>query len=274
MRVSAIGRWAECEYRTLHEPERAGPELVIGAGAWVGTLAHYHLTSTLVERAGGRRPRPPSAPERIAFDSISPSSTVCQLQARLIHGAVMAQLMQYIAFVDRTETETGLEVHYDVGSERSDVVGASLTGHYDLIASMQLPNGVRRRVLIDLKTGRSVGQGWLQVGGYLQLLADSPRLEVDVRKQVPEWGGIIHCPRKRENQTLNCTIEVRPADELRRAFQSAWQRVQSVVNTGESAVARPGGHCRYCEVDECAVRAVRGPHQSTNCQTTEETQNG
>ena len=29
-----------------------------------------------------------------------------------------------------------------------------------------------RTAIIDLKTGRDIGAGWLQVGGYIQLLGD------------------------------------------------------------------------------------------------------
>ena len=77
-----------------------------------------------------------------------------------------------------------------------EVKGQDVTGHLDILA---WHGESQRTAIIDLKTGRDIGAGWLQVGGYLSLHA------AEVQPQAVFYvgqvdGGILHVPSSDDEQ--------------------------------------------------------------------------
>ena len=119
-------------------------------------------------------------------------------------------------------------------TEREMVVGDT-TGHLDILA---WHGATKRTAIIDLKTGQTTGAGWLQVGGYIQLLCgEGPAVEC---------GGILHVPRVTVSKEPKATLEVRYGADLSRAWLTAKARIDAGAGGGDGPA-----------VSWCALRAVR-----------------
>ena len=133
MKISAVPAWAVCEAMALHDPP---PQGRVSAAAWVGRLAHEHLTGDSA-----------NPPDLIAFDTVTPSWRHAETQAKVI--AALANLL----LAAKDWTIRGVE---------EDVKFGSMTGRLDL-RCWHTEKGVG---VFDLKTGRA-DDAWLQVAGYL-----------------------------------------------------------------------------------------------------------
>ena len=215
MRVSAIADWTTCEAMALTDPR---PEARVHVAAWVGTLAHAYLLGT-----------PPIVPNRLRFDTITQTADQAIIQA----GAIACEARRRLDYEGWTimEAERAVEHNGDIG-------------HIDIIA---WHGETKRTAIIDLKTGRDTGAGWLQVGGYIQLLGDEAGVwpAVDV-------GGILHVPRVAVSKEPKATLEVRDGLALLQAWSAAKDRI-AAVHYGATALRSPGQHCNRCSVS-CPVR--------------------
>ena len=216
MRVSAIADWTTCEAMALSDPR---PEARVHVAAWVGTLAHALLS-------GADRPK---TLVRIRYDPITPTPHAVTVQAQTI--AYEARRCLGVEGWTIMEGEREVEHNGD-------------TGHIDIMA---WHGETHRTAIIDLKTGRDIGAGWLQVGGYIQLLGDEAGVwpAVDV-------GGILHVPRVAASKEVKATLEVRPGADLAQAWSAAKDRI-AAVHFGATALRSPGQHCNLCSVS-CPVR--------------------
>ena len=209
MRVSAIADWTTCEAMALTDPR---PEARVHVAAWVGTMAHAILLGTALER------RPP----RQRFDATTQTAYAADVQALAI-----AQ-----------EARRALDaVGWSIMERERVVSGDGDTGHLDILAWHE---DTKRTAIIDLKTGRGIGAGWLQVGGYLAL----SRLTVD--------GGILHVPRVAVSKEPKATLEMRDGGSLVQAWAAAKDRIDAVL-AGAVALRSPGQHCGRCTAN-CPVR--------------------
>ena len=209
MRISAISDWTTCEAMALSDPR---PEARIHVAAWVGTLAHSLLSGVETEPPG-----------RLRFDAVTTTDYSATVQAHAI--AKEAQ---------RVMDAEGWAI---MGTER-EVTGNGDTGHLDIQA---WHGESQRQAIIDLKTGQSIGAGWLQVGGYLTLQGTSI-----------DYGGILHVPRVAVSKEPKATLEVRYGADLASAWRTAKRRIDAVL-TGSTALRSPGQHCKRCYVP-CSVR--------------------
>ena len=107
------------------------------------------------------------------------------------------------------------------------------TGHLDILAWHGETHG---EALIDFKTGRDIGAGWLQVGGYIQLLGDGVRPVID-------YGGILHVPRVAVSKEPKATLELRDGGDLRQAWRTAKDRIDDGA-CGRDAPAVSGAALR------------------------------
>ena len=112
------------------------------------------------------------------------------------------------------------------------------SGHLDILA---WHGETQRTAIIDLKTGRSIGAGWLQVGGYLVVEGSSI-----------DYGGILHVPRVAVSKEPKGTLEVRDGSRLATAWMEARARIDAVL-AGATALRSPGQHCGRC-LAICPVR--------------------
>lgn len=218
MRISDINNWTTCEVMALRDPQEPAR---VAVAAWVGTLAHAMLLG------GDAEP-----PARIRFDATTPSMHKATMQAMDIARAAYC-LLQYHGW-EVIETERVLSNARD-------------TGHLDVLAWRAQ---FKDLAIIDLKTGRGVGAGWLQVGGYLALKA-----YFNHSREIyftPQWGGILHVPRSKA-ESMAGTLTVRPADDLLGAWHRRRERIEAVLN-GEDPLPTPGLHCSRCTVANCPVR--------------------
>ena len=219
MRVSAIADWTTCEAMALSDPR---PEARVHVAAWVGTLAHAYTLGQvgLLD---------PETPARLRFDSLTIKAHQAKVQARAI-------AMEALRVLDREgwsimEAERAVERNGD-------------TGHLDILA---WHGAMKRTAIIDLKTGRGIGAGWLQVGGYIQMLGDEAG-----RWPAVESGGILHVPRVTVNKEPKATLEVRDSADLTRVWRTAKSRIDTVL-AGATALRSPGQHCGRCAAN-CPVR--------------------
>ena len=220
MRVSAISDWTTCEAMALSDPR---PEARVHVAAWVGTLAHYRLqwrqTEDLLEE-----------PKRLRFDALTPGGYAAAIQARAIATAAFRLL--------DAEGWTIMEAE-------SEVKGNGDTGHLDILA---WHGETKQTAIIDLKTGRGIGAGWLQVGGYIQMLGDEAG-----RWPAVDSGGILHVPRVAVSKEPKATLEVRDGyDLVRGRGLTAKERIDAVL-AGTTALRSPGLHCGRCTAN-CPVR--------------------
>ena len=209
MRVSAIADWTTCEAMALTDPR---PEARIHVAAWVGTMAHAILLGTTLE------PRP----LRQRFDATTKTAHAADVQA-----------LSIAQEASRTLDAEGWSI-----MERELVVSDNGdTGHLDMLAWHE---DTKQTAIIDLKTGRDIGAGWLQVGGYLAL------------KSHTADGGILHVPRVAVDREPKATLEMRDGGSLVRAWSAAKDRIDAVL-AGAIPLRSPGQHCGRCASD-CPVR--------------------
>ena len=214
MRVSDISNWASCEAYAFHAPPR--PVGRANVAAYVGSLAHAMVADEPLPEPDGR----------IAFDATTPTERAAQIQATSI-ARVARKLL-----VDRGWGVLGKEE-----ALRND----AMTGHLD-IRAWHSDHG---EAIIDLKTGQ-IGTAWLQVGGYVDLYHDGG-------EWLPcAWGGVLHVPRVRIDKETKGTLEFRPANRLKLAWESNMQRIDAVLQ-GANPTRTPGHHCARCTLD-CPVR--------------------
>ena len=212
MRISDIGNWSSCESMALHSPPRtAGRQNV---ASWVGTLAHGILSGI-----------DPVEPDRLAYDTLTPSAH---------HALVQAQHIAQCARDLLTAQGWGVIGHEE--ELRRD----ELIGHLDIRAYHQ----EHGEAIIDLKSGAQIGAAFIQVGGYLWL--DQQRIP---------WGGVLHVPRVAINKDVKGTLQLRPSGPLQTEWQR-WQRRIREITDGASPTRSPGYHCGRCQLADCPVRIV------------------
>ena len=214
MRISSIGAWTTCEQKALQTPPREPYRQ--SAAALVGTFAHAILAGLPV----------PKLPHRVSWDQTTMSEFHLLRQADAIAEAAKDELDDAGWIVEEYE---------------EFVFGDDNTGHADVIAN----HAEHGKAVIDLKTGRAIGAGWLQVGGYI--------MHAGFAGHRIAMGGILHVPRVKLNVEPTPTLTMRPALRLQRAWEDAAERVDQVVK-GRVATYSPGDHCGWCSVD-CPVRA-------------------
>ena len=212
MRVSAIADWTTCEAMALTDPRT---EARVHVAAWVGTLAHAYLLGT-----------PPIVPNRLRFDTITQTADQAIIQA----GAI----------ADEAWCILDAEGWSIMEAER-EVTGNGDIGHLDILAWHA---NTDRTVIIDLKTGRNIGAGWLQVGGYIDLLRGGGT--------VVDYGGILHVPRVAVRKEPKATLEIRLGTALEYTWSTAKGRIDAVL-AGATALRSPGQHCGRCSAI-CPVR--------------------
>ena len=253
MRVSAIADWTTCEAMAVSDPH---PEARVHVAAWVGTLAHAylledrgHLDGTKLGYSVKELYQLPEEPVRLRYDAITPTAHAVEVQAH----ALASEALRCLDLAGWTIMEAEREVK-----------GEGVTGHLDILA---WHGETKRTAIIDLKTGRDIGAGWLQVGGYLELLG---RMAIDAGWQhegaylvLPgdisaradtraEYGGILHVPRVSISKEPKATLEVRYAVDLMNAWTTAKSRIDAVL-AGATALRSPGQHCGRCTA-RCPVR--------------------
>lgn len=209
IRISSIGQWATCERQALHFPRRSARTAV---SAWVGVAAHALLS-------GADMPDPP---RRITFDPTTRTVHEARHQATMLSNAGRVTL-----------EDAGWHPYLVEHAVHAD----PWTGHADLICWHQ----GRGDAIIDLKTGRSIEAGWLQVGAYA-LAHDQYVGEV----------GILHLPRQQKGQAA--VLEMRDADTVKAVTKAQMNRVSDVL-AGAVPLAQPGMHCARCSDTVCPVRA-------------------
>ena len=213
IRVSDVSAWAACEQYGLEaktEPSK------LAAATMVGSYAHSLVTGHELDW-----------PERITYDRLTPTMRVLGAQARALAEAAKRELETSGWVVLDTEQRVG--VH-------------GLSGHYDLRAA-HVQGG---SAIIDFKTGVQVGAGWLQVGGYLDLYAESTG-------RLPAFGAILHVPRVAISKDPVARLDCRPAFEVATAWRVWKHRIAEVLDGG-LATRSPGLHCRQCPDVDCPVR--------------------
>lgn len=182
--------------------------------AWVGTLAHAMLANQHL----------PAPPPRLQYDSTTTTSHMAEVQAKNI-----ASEARYILG----------KANLGVLDEEMAVKAGDVDGHLDLLV---WDRAGRRKGVLDLKTGQ-IGAGWIQVGGYLT--------------GVPEatFGGILHVPRaKQQTGRSKASLELRDAFALRLLWARQMDRIDSIVNEGETPLPSPGLACARCQVPDCVAR--------------------
>ena len=217
MRVSAIADWTTCEAMAISDPH---PEARVHVAAWVGTLAHALLSGCLEDT---------EEPSRLRYDALTPTPHAATVQAHAIVSAASRRLDYEGWSIMESEREMG---------------GNGDTGHLDVLAWHR---DTKRSAIIDLKTGQSIGAGWLQVGGYLSLFEKDYRLLADQMR-----GGILHVPRVSISKEPKATLEVRYAADLMNAWTTAKSRIDAVL-AGATPLRSPGQHCGRC-TSRCPVR--------------------
>ena len=215
-RISDVGRWTTCEAWAM-----AGRVTVVQrkpVAAWVGTMAHQFL-------AGGERASDFKQPSRhsVAFDSVTPLPSAAISQARDVAIEAEALLDRYGLKIFDSE----LSVHEE--------------GVYRGVVDMLVMDRQNRAGVLDLKTGRTIGAAWLQLGGYLSAWKGVPL----------SFAGIVHVPRTKGEP--DGTIIFRDPDELVKAWKSTVKRVEEVLISAEPTYS-PGTHCSRCPLTSCAVR--------------------
>ena len=180
-------------------------------------MAHQFLANGVKVLDVERLPR-----SQVAFDSITPrpSTAISQAQDMAVKAQELLDRYGFTIFQNEVLVEEG--VH---------------RGRIDLLVTDQK----NRAGVLDFKTGRTIGAGWLQLAGYL-----------DAWDGVPlSFAGIVHVPRSKLEPSG--TITFRDPAELVKAWKNTIKRVVEVVAHAEPTYS-PGAHCSRCPLKECAVR--------------------
>ena len=225
MRVSDISKWLSCERMALSHNQEwdKGKE---SAAAYVGTLTHRILSGEAITDAEIQS----VSDQTIAWDATTPTQRDAVLQARR---------MAYAA-----DTLLEKQGFYVVATEHR-VANGQVIGHFDLqVYSADHGNGI-----LDLKTGRTLGQGWIQLGGYLDLCSHATWEDELVNF---EYGGILHVPRTKKEKPVP-TLEIRPSEGLKAVWTQRKGRINDIID-GAMPLVTPGFHCSRCAL-ECAVRS-------------------
>ena len=229
MNISEISQWVQCEAMGLaSQPQRGGR---YRASAYVGHLAHHRLVEGLPLSEID------TATKVVAWDAVTRNNTEALVQAEAIAQAGEAKLAQF---------------GWEITDRERAVDGTEHRGRADLIAWH-----TRARVssLIDVKTGRGLYAGWLQVGGYLDEIEREGK-ELDGI----DFGAILHIPRVPPNRDPVANLELRHAEPLARAWR-AWVARVEAIGRGADAMRSPGDHCRACRARNCPVRSGLEPTQ-------------
>ena len=216
MRVSAIAAWTTCEAMALSDPR---PEARVHVAAWVGTMAHAILLNT----------EPESWQPRLRFDATTKTAHEADVQSLALA---------------KEATRVLKDKGWSIMEAEREVKGNGDAGHLDILA---WHGETKRTAIIDLKTGRDIGAGWLQVGGYIQMLGDEAG-----RWPAVDDGGILHVPRVAVSKEPKATLEVRDSADLARVWRTAKSRIDAVL-AGAMALRSPGQHCGRCSAS-CPVR--------------------
>ncbi|MYB36791.1 MAG: hypothetical protein F4Y26_05235 [Gammaproteobacteria bacterium] len=227
MRISDVDKWATCERYAL-EASHAQHQFLrrrIHVAAMVGSLVHKLVTGAIDahDEMEGWRSR------SLTCDATTPDVHAALWQAQEISDKIRYQLATDGWTIIGTEEELETE---------------GTTGRLDLIAHYE---PTAERAVLDIKTGREIGTGWLQVGGYLNAVNASHTIPL-------ELGGIIHAPRFRQGP-YTAHIETRPAPELARAWRRRRTRIDDVLDRRDLPLESPGKHCRRCDIRDCTSRA-------------------
>ena len=209
MRISDAVTYATCEWMAADVPLRQSKTNI---AAYVGSYAHAIVAA---------QPEPP-LPESLSFDATSPTLYQAQTQGRAIAKVAL----------DALRGEGWEIIEQEREAKRSEFVG-----HLDLICWKEK----RGEAVIDLKTGRT-DTGWLQVGGYIDLLGRGV------------WGGILNVQRRPLKVEPRGHLELRPARDLVIAWRIQRDRIREIVD-GARPTRSPGPQCGRCRVSDCAVRA-------------------
>ena len=209
MRVSDISNWAACEVMALQSPPR--PAGRANVAAWVGTLAHGIVSGMF-----------PEDPERLAYDSITPSGH---------HALVQAQA------IAKKARELLSDQGWGVIGREEEVRRDELVGHLDIRAY----HSEHGEAIIDLKTGQGVGAAWLQVGGYLYLADDNA-----------DMGGVLHILRVAVHKDVQGTLAFRKRQPLVLAWRNQMKRIRE-IHQGAHPTYSPGIHCGRCGIQNCPV---------------------
>ena len=100
--------------------------------------------------------------------------------------------------------------------------------------------------MLDLKTGHTVGTGWIQVGGYIRALSQA--------RIVPNSGAILHVPRRSWRDQYAETIEYRSGGPLVESW-NRWHARVNGIRAGGVATETPGYQCKDCTVGACYARS-------------------
>ena len=220
MRISDVADWTLCERYALESPKtRSRPHVA----AMVGQMTHRLLVDeTQGDVENWNAVLNPQDP--VVFDAVTPTYNHAAWQAHDMVKAARDELKRD----GWTILETEQAIEHD-----------GVTGRWDIKAWNQ---NHRVTALLDLKTGHSIGAGWLQVGGYLAIGGSDCA-----------FGGIVHAPRSRQGP-YTATIETRDANVLIEQWEQRRERVAEIENGG-LPLASPGPHCRRCRVQLCGARA-------------------
>ena len=85
--------------------------------------------------------------------------------------------------------------------------------------------------ILHLRTGRTIGAAWLELGRVLAEYSPSDR---------PDLAGIVHVPRTRIHRECKGTMTVRDGFGLVGEWKSWERRVQAVLTEGSDAARAPG----------------------------------
>ena len=216
MRVSDISSWVTCEAMALSSDR---PRRRMSAAVYVGILAHHFLFT-------GDQKTPPELPTRntmVGWDALTPTFAYAVKQAKEMAATGQAEIQR-----------KGLSLESIEETVSSDFDRGTL--------DMMVWSDTHGQMLLDLKTGRSIGAGWLQVGGYISLHED------DIR-----YGGILHIPRARLG-SCQATLTLRHAKALMLLWEARRKRIDEVLEEGASPLHTPGDHCNRCSITDCPVR--------------------
>ena len=227
MRISDVGNFVTCEAMALQDKP---PSKSMSAAAMVGTMAHAYVSGqTRVD-----------VPEIIRWDNVTPTKRVALAQAGSIADKVEHLLEQSDLHVRALEYEVDVVTHLPIHIGPDD--NPYDTGRIDIMGVCDVGG-----VVLDLKTGRDIGAGWLQLGGYLS--------SFDTYVEAAR-GGILHVPRMAIGKDQAGTLEIRDREDLVYLWDIQRSRIDDVTCHGHDPMRSPGSHCKYCAVADCAVRAT------------------
>ena len=232
MNISEIVEYTICERRALRGGRKSPG--IRSAAALVGTMTHARLVEVAAPHSRDGDESEP-VPERIAWDSLTPSFVVAEMQAWDCAEAVWCKLQDDGWGI--VESECEVVRTYRTRTNEAQII----RGRYDLLLAKST-----FRAIAEIKTGVGLG-GWLQLGGYLGALDGSSEA------MTSHYGMLIHVPRTAPNRHVEATLTIRDAHELTQDFD-AWRRRIAEISTGAPETASPGIHCAQCSVSECGSR--------------------